>query len=241
MTRKHKRARLAVPVRISRRMEEGSIASQMACTLDVTAEGARLNGVYSVKGPGEVIAVERGKNKALFRVVWVGERGTAHTGQLGVQCLEPGKNIWDVNFTPEADEPYMPMKPAMLRVQGPASRRLACTGYVELSSGQHGAAILHAQLKEISSSGCYVRTHAPLVAHSKLSMKLRVDHAEVHIKGTVISTDKATGMWVEFNSIRRSDLQPLQNLLDRLAMKDVNYNGPPSGRFNFTAVLRKQQ
>jgi hypothetical protein len=241
MNRKHKRARLAVPVRISRRMEEGSVASQMACTLDVTAEGARLNGVYSVKGPGEVIAVERGKNKALFRVVWVGERGTAHTGQLGVQCIEPGKNIWEVNFAPEADEPYMPVKPAMLRVQGPTGRRLASTGYVELSSGQHGAAILHAQLKEISSSGCYVRTHTPPVAQSKLSMKLRVDHVEIHIKGTVTTAEKATGMWVEFNSIRRSDFQPLQDLLDRLAMKDVNYNGPSTGRFNFTAVLRKQQ
>jgi PilZ domain len=241
MTRKQKRARLAVPVRISRRMEEGSISSQMACTLDVTIEGARLNGVYSVKGPGEVIAVERGKNKALFRVVWVGARGTPHTGQLGVQCMEPGKNIWEVNFVPEADEPYTPLKPGMLRVQGPIGRRLPCTGYVELSSGQHGAAILHGQLKEISASGCYVRTHSPVVAKSKLSMKLRVEHAEVHIKGTVATSEKTVGMWVEFNEIRRGDTQPLQDLLDRLAMKDVNYVANSAGRFSFGASLRKLQ
>jgi PilZ domain-containing protein len=239
MTRKHKRARLAVPVRISRRME-GSITSQMACTLDVTVEGARLNGVYSVKGPGEVIAVERGKNKALFRVVWVGERGTAQTGQLGVQCIEPGKNIWEVNFVPEADEPYMPMKPALLRVQGPVGRRLACSGYVELSNGQHGAAVLHGQLKEISASGCYVRTPAPPAAKSLLSLKMRVDHAEVHVKATVASSDKAAGMWVEFNAIRRGDVETLQNVLDRLAMKDVNYTAPATSRFNFSASLRKQ-
>jgi hypothetical protein len=223
MTRKHKRASLAVPVRVSRRVPEGISTSQMACTLDVTAEGARLNGVYSIQAPGEVIAVERGKNKALFRVIWIGERGTAQAGQVGVQCIEPDKNIWDVNFVPEADEPYSALNATKLHVQGKGekgrSKRLVCSGQVELSNGHHGAALVHGHVTEVSGDGCYVRASVALPPHSRVSMKLRLYHAEVHLKGVVRASDKGMGMWVEFHAIRQGDLEPLQRVLDQLAVR----------------------
>jgi hypothetical protein len=221
MPRKHKRASLAIPVRVSRRMQEGSTSSQMACTLDITPDGARLNGIYSVEAPGEVIAVERGKNKAYFRVVWIGQRGTAQAGQLGVQCIEPDKNIWDIKFVSESDEPYGAFSPGMLQIQGLVGKdrehRVRCSGHVELTNGHRDAAPLSAPVTNISADGCYVRTGNPLAPNSAVNMKLRLNHAEVHLRGRVRSSDKGQGMWIEFNAIRHGDLELLQRALNQLA------------------------
>jgi hypothetical protein len=225
MSRKHKRARLAVPVRISRRAPEGSPPwSQVACTLDVTAEGARLNGLHSIHAPGEVIAVERGKKKALFRVVWVGANGSSHAGQVGVQCIEPEKNIWDVNFAPDTDEPYTALRPEMLRAHGSSEKksykRFLCSGTAELSNGHHGAALLRGHVTDMSAAGCYVRTPTPLRTQSRVCMKLRLDYAEINLKGTVTGCDKGAGMWVEFHAIRDGDFESLQRAFNRLVLKN---------------------
>jgi hypothetical protein len=225
MARKQKRARIAVPVRVSRWIagNNGSTtASQMACTLDVTAEGARLNGIYSVQEPGEIIAIERGKNKALFRVIWVGARGTAQAGQLGVQCIEPDKRIWEVEFSYEEDEPYGPIKPAMLHAALPENdrnKRFMCTGHVELINGKNVNEPVHAQLSDISAAGCYVRLGTPFPSRSQVRMTLYIHTTEVHMKGVVGACDKDTGMWVEFSAIRNGDLENLQRALAQLAAK----------------------
>lgn len=223
MPRRHKRASLAIPVRVSRRLQEGATSSQMACTLDITPDGARLNGIYSVEMPGEVIAVERGKNKAYFRVVWIGQRGTAQAGQLGVQCIEPDKNIWDIKFISEADEPYGVFTPDMLHLQGLVGKdhehRLRCFGHAELTNGHRDGAPLNAPVINISADGCYVRTANPLAANSPVSMKLRLNNTEVHLRGRVRSSDRGQGMWVEFNSIRHGDLELLQRVLNQLTAK----------------------
>jgi hypothetical protein len=221
MPRKHKRASVAIPVRVSRRMQEGSTASQMACTLDITPDGARLNGIYSVEAPGEVIAIERGKNRALFRVMWIGQRGTAQAGQLGVQCIEPDKNIWDIKFISEADEPYGAFTPDMLQMQGLVGKdhehRVRCSGHVELTNGHRGAEPLNAPVTNISADGCYIRTTKPLAPNSSVNMKLRLNNAEVYLRGRVRSSDRGQGMWVEFNAIRHGDLELLQRVLNQLA------------------------
>ncbi|MCI0352771.1 MAG: PilZ domain-containing protein [Acidobacteriales bacterium] len=220
MPRKHKRASLAIPVRVSRRLQEGSTTSQMACTLDITPDGARLNGIYSVEAVGEIISVERGKNKAYFRVVWIGQRGTAQAGQLGVQCIEPDKNIWDIKFISEADEPYGIFTPEMVQLQGLVGKdhehRVRCSGHVELTNGHRAADPLNAPVTNISADGCYVRTTKPFAPNSPVNLKLRLNHAEVHLRGRVRSADRGQGMWVEFNSIRHGDLELLQRVLNQL-------------------------
>ena len=36
------------------------------------------------------------EKKARFRVAWVGRSGSDRDGQIGVQCVEPGRYIWGV-------------------------------------------------------------------------------------------------------------------------------------------------
>jgi hypothetical protein len=66
----------------------------VACTLDISAEGARLNLPGWTVEPGEIINVERGSEKSMFRIAWVGAPGTHQRGQVGIQCLEQGKSIF---------------------------------------------------------------------------------------------------------------------------------------------------
>ena len=66
----------------------------VACTLDISAEGARLNLPGWTPELGEIINVERGAEKSMFRIAWVGAPGSDRRGQVGIQCLEQGKSIF---------------------------------------------------------------------------------------------------------------------------------------------------
>src|SRR3954452_25362031 len=68
--------------------------AMVACTLDVSAEGARLNLSGWTPAPGEIINVERGAEKSMFRIAWSGDPSTGRRGQIGIQCLEQGKSIF---------------------------------------------------------------------------------------------------------------------------------------------------
>jgi len=66
----------------------------VACTLDISSEGARLNLPGWTPEPGEIINVERGTEKSMFRIAWIGDPVTGRRGQIGIQCLEQGKSIF---------------------------------------------------------------------------------------------------------------------------------------------------
>jgi hypothetical protein len=74
----------------------GNPFRQSAYSIDISKSGACLEGVGLVMVPGTTIEVSRRWRKALFRVVWTGKRGTAQASQIGIQCLEPGKNLWGI-------------------------------------------------------------------------------------------------------------------------------------------------
>ena len=84
----------AVRVWVSGVDPHGNPFSQSAYSLDISKSGARLYGVGFLTEPGKNIQVKRGWKKALFRVAWVGQAGSYQADQLGIRCLEPGKNIW---------------------------------------------------------------------------------------------------------------------------------------------------
>src|SRR6202007_107537 len=83
--------RISKPIRVKVQGKDrtGQKFSQSATALDVTKNGARLDGIGFLTWPGEVIEVKRGWRTGRFRVIWVGEREQA--GQAGVYSLDPGK------------------------------------------------------------------------------------------------------------------------------------------------------
>ena len=77
---------------------------QSAHTIDIGQSGARLDGVGYLTGPGEIVQVKRGWRKARFRVVWIGQLGTAEANQVGICCVEPDKDIWRVPIAESATD-----------------------------------------------------------------------------------------------------------------------------------------
>ena len=223
--RREQRTRIALPVKVYTRDDHGRPVVEIACTMDITPKGARLTGVRCVAHTGEVLCVERGKSKAFYRVMWVGDRLTNRDGQVGLQCIEPEAEIWGVTLLPGEDERYEAVKKSSACSHSEAERRrkmrFACDGVVQIFRNGDNETAFHGQLGDISALGCYVRMGAPLASQSRLRMNLKIPahQVELNLRGTVGMSDKAIGMWVNFTEIALSDTANLQKLLQKLAQK----------------------
>src|SRR5437764_14852583 len=148
-----------LPIRIWGMDSTGRPFSSQARTIDVTSTGGRITGIEHACQKGDVIGIQCGELKARFRVVWVGNSGSAKAGQVGVHCMESGKYIWVVALparkwaidphpipdTPSTDgivsladdivaraigvTPKTIAKPGARRVH----RRVSCTGSIEIT------------------------------------------------------------------------------------------------------------
>jgi hypothetical protein len=78
---------------------------QSAYTVDLSQEGARLDGVGFLTSPGQTIEVRRRWRKARFRVVWIGQVGSSESNQVGVFRLQSEKDIWRVELPETAAAP----------------------------------------------------------------------------------------------------------------------------------------
>jgi hypothetical protein len=95
--RREVRVAKPVRVRVSGKDRDGRKFSQSAMALDISKNGAKLDGVGYLTWPGEVIEVKCGWKSARFRVVWVGDAGP-QSGQAGIHLLDTGKNIWGLQL-----------------------------------------------------------------------------------------------------------------------------------------------
>lgn len=92
------RTRMAVPVRVYITDPDGNQNMILAHTLDANRLGAKLGGVHVPVIKGQVITVQYQHRRCPFRVAWVGERGTPTATQIGLECLDPGRNVWGVDL-----------------------------------------------------------------------------------------------------------------------------------------------
>ncbi|HWP85424.1 MAG TPA: hypothetical protein VNN17_09555 [Terriglobia bacterium] len=95
-SRRERRTPEAVRVWVQGVDRNGNRFRQTAVSLDISRHGARLDGLGLITYPGSTIEVRRLWRKARFRVVWTGKRGTPQANQIGIRCLEPGKNVWNI-------------------------------------------------------------------------------------------------------------------------------------------------
>jgi len=104
----------ALRVRIRGTDANGQPFAQTARTVNISRHGARLRGMEFLKGSGQEVELSRWWRKARYRVVWVGDPGREEAGDAGLQCVEPGKNIWGVDFPASSEQAAAPeaAKPA---------------------------------------------------------------------------------------------------------------------------------
>jgi len=84
---------------------KGHPFAQSAYTVDLSQDGARLDGIGFLTSPGQTIEVRRLWRKARFRVVWIGQVGTSESNQVGVLGLQSEKDIWRVELPKAAAAP----------------------------------------------------------------------------------------------------------------------------------------
>ena len=101
MSQKRKKSRMnaVVPVRIARTKDSNGEQVIIAHTYDISPEGARVGGIQGDLSVGEIVTLDRRGRRARFSVCWKTENGI-----FGLQCLEPDRDIWDLESEFEARE-----------------------------------------------------------------------------------------------------------------------------------------
>lgn len=100
--RKEARIFVALPVKVY--VSQSSNEFQPACTYEISYKGARLVQIKGIVVDQEVW-VQRQTRKAKYRVVWIGQEGTEQKGQIGLECLEADKLIWDEEVAQKLAKP----------------------------------------------------------------------------------------------------------------------------------------
>jgi PilZ domain len=232
--RTDKRVHVALPIRITYWDKDKKPGVEMACTYDISSRGARITNLRCVKGVGEVVAVERGRNKSFCRVVWMGEEGTEVRGQIGLQTVDRDRSMWEGELK-EMEEVFDPIGKDVGKNQVTTSRggnrrrhgRFQVEGAVELvkASGKTSRAggkvtPTKAVLKDLSEVGCLVKTKEVLIPGTDLKLVLRIANYDVTLKGQVRhSLDMGVG--IEFSEIRKGDRETLKHLLRKLSEKQL--------------------
>lgn len=224
---------LALPVRWSLVGQEGRGAAEMACTYDIHPHGARLVSAREVN-IGDLVMVERGRNKAICQVVWAGDPSSPLRGQFSVQCVE-GRTPWDEELRQmQIEEQYQPVildgskgKPARgfdrsVTDRPAANRRRRPRFYVEgqaevIDGVQHVAG----EVQQISEYGARIAGTEILRPGTDFQLMLSMFDISVAVKAQVKYLVDNLQMGVEFQEIRRGDRPLLSYVLSKLRTKRV--------------------
>jgi hypothetical protein len=210
---------LALPVRWSPVGQEGRGPAEMACTYDIHPHGARLLGSREVH-VGDLVLVERGRNKAVCQVVWAGHPASPLRGQFSVQCVE-GRTPWDDELR-QMEEQYQPVildgaQHARGFGRSDANRRrrprFFAKGDVEVIDGLQRVA---GEIQQISECGARISATDTLRPGTDFRMMLNIFDVRVALKAQVKYLADNLGMGVEFQEIRRGDRPLLIYVLGKL-------------------------
>lgn len=219
--RNDKRIHVALPVRITYWDKDKKPSLEMACTYDISPHGARISRLRCIKETGEIVAVERGRNKAFCRVVWIGDPNSELNGQIGLQCVESERAMFDGELR-DLESVYQPIVRETTPRRGSATadkgnrrqqERFEVEGVAELMKTNRSGE--KATLKNLSELGCLVTTKQVLLPGTDLKLVLNVANYSLNLKGQVRhSLD--VGVGIEFSEIRKGDQQMLKYLLSKL-------------------------
>jgi len=215
-----KRVHVALPIRVTYWQDGVRTGVDQACTYDIGPTVARVTGLRNVRSVGDIITVERGRNKAHFRVRWIGE--SELSGQFVIECLNECKTPWALELQ-EVEETYESIlgqsaNPTQKRTNGKNRRRAPrfvmedATGLLNPLRGTP----LRAQVQDISEHGCQLAIPSMVIPGSDVELNLNVSDIPVTLHGKIRHAALNLVSGVEFHRIRRGDRPLLQGLLRRL-------------------------
>jgi hypothetical protein len=201
---------------------------QSATTVDISYGGARLRGLDCWDRPGEIIGVRCGAEKARFRVVWIGKRNTASELQVGLFCLEPGRNIWGQQRESVEHNPVHlgPATPSMFRQVAIAelpnvANRRASTRYRASGRAQvrelGGTSWRWAMLCDMSRGGCYLEMPSPFGAGRQVEINFTVAGTQFHARAEVTGHHPHVGMALQFKPLSPLNHERLLKVMEVLS------------------------
>ena len=212
-----------MPVRITYYDPSKRPCVTVACSYDISSNGAKISGIrYGLKS-GEIIAVERNRNRVFCRVVWVGDEDSPLKGQIGIECTDPAKGMWEHELRElGAKYEHLPQRAVTLSGSRGEKRdrrgdpRAKVEGWLELVANGDEENPCLADLQDLSETGCRVISRRPLVKGTGVELVLNVANYDLKFKGQVRhALDLAMG--IEFREVRKGDRQILEHLLRKLA------------------------
>ncbi len=170
---------LALPVRLTHMQNGERCGPEMACTYDIHPRGARLLSFRGVK-VGDLITVERGRNKSICQVVWTADPDSALRGQFTVECVEGAKTPWEDELR-QMQEQYLPINPdapkkkSSMNTFGRTDQNRRRHPRFDVEGGADllqigGQSSLEGQVEQISGYGCLVSASNLLVPGTGLKV-----------------------------------------------------------------------
>jgi hypothetical protein len=92
------RVTAVLPVRIWGLDAHAQPFMQLASVTNISRSGAALRGLNRRVLTGEILELQFASQIAQFRVMWVGQPGTARQGEIGIVSLPCQPPIWDLNL-----------------------------------------------------------------------------------------------------------------------------------------------
>ncbi len=231
--RYQQRVRVVLPVRILGTDSSGRTFNEVGHTLDVNSAGARLGKMAASVNLGDELIVQYKSNRGRFQVRWVGPPNTAVAGQIGLERVDTGLQLWPIT-EPPSDDRGTPrdnfQRPPLHQDSSTAvAERYACSGSVEVraSRGQKGFV---AKVADISADGCRVLTLAAPPQDSMVVLLMRVGGVEIEVNGVVRACFPGRGMGIQFTQFSSlSDRERLHRLIGELRADPAR--SAPSGTF----------
>jgi hypothetical protein len=100
--RRHKRIKMVLPVRISGKDSSNNPINELAHTLDITPNGARLGAIHHMLKVGDKLTLQYRQRRIKFRVVWIKPLEGTSEYQVGLEGLGSGGENWGLEL-PEED------------------------------------------------------------------------------------------------------------------------------------------
>jgi hypothetical protein len=225
-----KMVHLALPVRWSLLGQEGRGAVETACTYDIHPHGARLLSSRLAR-VGDMVMVERGRNKAVCQVIWAADAESVLRGQFAVRCVG-NRTPWDDELR-QMEEQYQPIVLDHSRFSSrvinllEANRRRRPRFYVEgqaeLIDRSHRVA---GEVEEISEFGARISAMEALRPGRSFRLTLSLCEVSLALKVQVRYLVNNLGIGVEFQEIRRGDRPLLNYVLSQLKHRRVEQFAP---------------
>lgn len=189
--------------------------------MDVSGRGARVGGVRAALSVGDTVGLQYRTRQARFRVRWVKRQSMPTAAQVGLDCLQPEKELWPLALPTQEGDVYeipeaRPRKYERRAQERRSHTRYPVSGKAFVTAGYGGDGIW-AKLEDLSLTGCYLQTVEPFAVDRRLNLLLKIADTEINASGVVRVCYPRMAMGIEFVHLNPADRRTLNDLVSYLA------------------------